>query len=208
MKTIIWLVRHGETDYTASGRMQGHTDVPLNAAGRRQAQLLAASLAEAGLTAIHCSDLRRARETAEIIGRGAGPKPKARPELRERGYGSWEGLTVEAAKAERPDLVAQWFDDFDRFCPPQGEDTLALRRRVLTAFQDIVAESDGRRIAIVGHAGPLKEILCHALGVPAVGRRRIQLAPASVTVLTIDGGTAHLELLNDTCHLRASREAD
>jgi len=201
MKAKVWLIRHAETDWTASGRMQGQTDVSLSANGCRQARLLAGHLRWAGLRAIYCSDLQRAQQTAAIIGQELGLAPRPRSDLRERSYGAWEGLTVEEAKAQRPDVVAQWSDDFDNFRPPEGEGTLALRGRVLRAFKDILADNEGGRIALVGHTGPLKEILCEALGIPAAGRGRIQLAPTSATVLRFDGERAYLELLNDTCHL-------
>jgi 2,3-bisphosphoglycerate-dependent phosphoglycerate mutase len=68
--TTLLLVRHGETDWNASGRLQGHTDQVLNDLGRRQAVELADRLANDGVAALYASDLARARETAEILGRG------------------------------------------------------------------------------------------------------------------------------------------
>lgn len=202
MRTKIWLVRHGETDWNVAGRIQGQTDTPLSATGRRQARLLAEHLRGAGLTAIYSSDLQRASDTAGVVAQAVGLEPVARPDLRERAYGRWEGLTLEEAKAQWPDLVATWFEDFDSFCPPQGEGTLALRSRVLRAFRGIVAGDQGGSIAFVGHRGPLKEILCHALGIPPMARTRIRLTSTSVTVLSIESEVTSLELFNDTCHLR------
>src|SRR3954452_24611267 len=91
--TTLLLVRHGETDWNAEGRLQGHTDRPLNEYGRRQAKELAARLAGGHVDAIYASDLSRARETAEIVGERLGLTVVIDPDLRETNWGTWEGLT-------------------------------------------------------------------------------------------------------------------
>src|SRR4029078_6301282 len=92
MATLL-LVRHGETDWNAPGRLQGHTDRPLNDYGRRQARELADRLGDDGIAAIYASDLSRAKETAEIVGARLGLPVVIDADLRERNWGSWEGLT-------------------------------------------------------------------------------------------------------------------
>ena len=91
--TTLLLVRHGETDWNAEGKLQGHTDRPLNDYGRRQAQILADRLAKEKIDAVYASDLCRARETAEILGERLGLAVGVDPDLREKNWGSWEGLT-------------------------------------------------------------------------------------------------------------------
>src|SRR6476661_9887592 len=99
--TTLLLVRHGETDWNADGRLQGHTDRPLSDFGRRQARQLAEELAEEKLDAIYASDLSRARETAEIVGVRLGLGVVIDPGLREKDWGTWEGLTgVERDRVE------------------------------------------------------------------------------------------------------------
>src|SRR2546421_2092518 len=90
--TTLLLVRHGETDWNADGRLQGHTDRPLSDFGRRQARQLAEELANESLEAIYASDLARARETAEIVGKRLGLPVVLEPELREKDWGTGEGL--------------------------------------------------------------------------------------------------------------------
>ena len=92
MATLL-LVRHGETDWNADGRLQGHTDRPLSDFGRRQARQLAEELADESLEAIYASDLARARETAEIVGGRLELPVVLEPDLREKDWGTWEGLT-------------------------------------------------------------------------------------------------------------------
>jgi broad specificity phosphatase PhoE len=89
--TTLLLVRHGETDWNAEGRLQGHTDMPLNDLGRRQARALADELAGDGIEAVYSSDLARASETAEIVAERLGLPVGLDPDLREKDWGTWEG---------------------------------------------------------------------------------------------------------------------
>jgi alpha-ribazole phosphatase len=93
--TTILLARHGETDWNRDGRFQGHADPPLNAAGRRQAEGLAQTVASEPPDAVYASDLRRAFETAEIVGARLGLPVGREIALREIDVGSWHGLTRE-----------------------------------------------------------------------------------------------------------------
>ena len=89
--TTLLLVRHGETDWNADGRLQGHTDRPLSDFGRRQARQLADELEGEQFDAIYASDLARARETAEIVGARLGLPVVLDPDLREKDWGTGRG---------------------------------------------------------------------------------------------------------------------
>ena len=147
MATLL-LVRHGETDWNAEGRLQGHTDRPLNDTGRRQARALADRLAGDGVAAVYASDLSRARETAEIVAERLGLPVGVDPDLRERDWGNWEGLTG----AER-DLVEQ-----------VGEAQDAHGERVLRAIHRIAERHPGERIVVVTHGGSLRRIQLAVVG--------------------------------------------
>jgi broad specificity phosphatase PhoE len=147
--TRILLVRHGETDWNAVGRLQGHTDRPLNEYGRRQARELADRLAGDGIQAVYASDLSRARETAEILGARLGLDVVVDPDLREKDWGSWEGLTSD----ERASV------EFE------GESTEAHRERVLRAVRRIVEAHPGERVVVVTHGGSLRRIQAAVSGV-------------------------------------------
>ena len=94
------LVRHGETEWNAQRRYQGHSDVPLSALGRRQAARAAERLAALKIDAVYTSDLGRALETAEIIAEQRGLEVCAEPRLRELNFGVFEGLTFDEAQAQ------------------------------------------------------------------------------------------------------------
>jgi 2,3-bisphosphoglycerate-dependent phosphoglycerate mutase len=140
--TTLLLVRHGETDWNAEGRLQGHTDRPLNEHGRRQARELAARLAGEQVDAIYASDLVRARETAEILGAQLGLPVAVDPDLREKNWGNWEGLTGD----ERAGVVFE------------GESTELHRDRVMAAVHRIVERHRGERVVVVTHGGSLRRI--------------------------------------------------
>jgi len=147
--TTLLLVRHGETDWNAEGRLQGHTDRPLSDFGRRQAHELAEELDDEELEAIYSSDLARARETAEIVGRKLGLPNVPEPDLREKDWGTWEGLT--AAERDRVEFV--------------GESTEAHRDRILDALRRISERHPGDgRVLVVTHGGSMRRVQTAAMG--------------------------------------------
>lgn len=148
MTTLVF-IRHGETDWNAAGRLQGHTDRPLNEYGRRQAREVAERLANDGVGVVYASDLARARETAEIIAARLGLEVVLDPDLREKNWGNWEGLTAD----ER--LHVEF----------EGESTEEHRERMLRAVERIVAAHPEERVVVVTHGGSLRRIQAAVSGV-------------------------------------------
>jgi broad specificity phosphatase PhoE len=147
--TTLFLVRHGETDWNAEGRLQGHTDRPLSDYGRRQARRLAEELEGEELEAIYSSDLARARETAEIVGERLGLPVALEPELREKDWGTWEGLN--AVERDRVEFV--------------GESTEAHQERMLRALRRIADRHPGDgRVLVVTHGGSMRRVQTAAMG--------------------------------------------
>jgi broad specificity phosphatase PhoE len=147
--TTLLLVRHGETDWNADGRLQGHTDRPLSEFGRRQARQLAGELEAEELEAIYSSDLARARETAEIVGERLRLQVELDPDLREKDWGTWEGLN--AVERDRVDFV--------------GESTEAHQARTLRALQRISKRHGGdAHVLVVTHGGSIRRAQTAALG--------------------------------------------
>jgi broad specificity phosphatase PhoE len=147
--TKLLLVRHGETDWNAEGRLQGQTDRPLSDFGRTQAHKLAGELAEEELEAIYSSDLARARETAEIVAERVGLPVLLDPDLREKDWGTWEGLT--AVERDRVEFV--------------GESTEEHKERILRALRRISeGHPDGGSVLVVTHGGSMRRVQTAALG--------------------------------------------
>jgi broad specificity phosphatase PhoE len=147
--TTLLLVRHGETDWNAEGRLQGHTDRPLSDYGRRQAQRLAEELDSEELAAIYSSDLARAHETAAIVGERLDLPVELDPDLREKDWGTWEGLT--AVERDRVEFV--------------GESTEAHQDRILRALHRISERHPGdARVLVVTHGGSMRRVQTAAMG--------------------------------------------
>jgi broad specificity phosphatase PhoE len=147
--TTLLLVRHGETDWNADGRLQGHTDRPLSDFGRRQARQLAEELADEEVGAIYASDLARARETAEIVGKRLGLPVVLDAGLREKDWGNWEGLT--AVERDRVEFV--------------GESTGAHQERILRTLRRISERHSGDgSVLVVTHGGSMRRVQAAALG--------------------------------------------
>jgi 2,3-bisphosphoglycerate-dependent phosphoglycerate mutase len=150
MVTSLHVVRHGETDWNRERRVQGHTDIPLNDEGRRQAQALAAELSTVHFDAAYSSDLARASETAAIVV-GARPLVVTQdPELREKHFGTWEGLTDDAIHEQFPQAAnGPWGD---------GETTEAMDDRIVAALARIAGSHPGGSVLVVTHGGPLRAL--------------------------------------------------
>jgi broad specificity phosphatase PhoE len=202
--TRVLLVRHGETDWNAQGRWQGHEDVPLNGLGTEQARLLAGRLAAERLrpAALVASDLRRAFETARLLGEALGLAPEAEPALRELDVGRWRGLTLAEVSRLDPQLLS-CIEAGEDLARGGGESMADLRRRVGPAFDRLVARQPGGLLLLVSHGGPTRALLQHALPAGHELQRRLPpIGNASLTLLEARPGGWELLLLDDRTHLR------
>jgi len=148
--TTFLLARHGETEWNREERYQGHADPPLNETGWAQAEELADRLADERIDAIYSSDLRRAAETAEIVGARLGLPVEHEPGLREIEVGSWQGLT----KAQIDDR------------PWDGETYEHHAARVTQALREIAARHPDGRVLVLSHGGSLRRVQQAVLGEP------------------------------------------
>jgi broad specificity phosphatase PhoE len=148
--TTLLLARHGETDWNREGRWQGWADPPLNDVGRDQARQLAEQLTSTPFDAVYSSDLRRARETAELVAAPHGVAVVVDRDLREIDIGSWSGLT-------RPEIERRFPDGIR----PDGETREQHAARVLAAVERIARTNQGRRVLIVTHGGTLRTLHGH-----------------------------------------------
>ena len=160
---ILFLFRHGETDWNREGRLQGHTDTPLNATGLAQAEALAETLRPHRLDAVVSSDLLRAWTTARIIAEALGLPLLTDPGLRETDVGAAEGMLWADAKARFGEgLTQRWYSDGD-VAFPGGETGVATRTRGLAALRRLAAEYPYQRIGVSTHGAMLRQLMKHAL---------------------------------------------
>ena len=151
--TRIIAIRHGETTWNVDTRIQGSLDIPLNDTGRLQAARMAQALQHEPIAAVYASDLVRAWETAQYLGRMHGLAVNAETGLRERGFGDFEGKTFAEIETLLPDQSQRWRKRDPEFAPAGGESLLELNRRVVEAAERLAARHPGELIALVGHGG-------------------------------------------------------
>lgn len=200
-RTVLLLVRHGETDANVAGTWQGATDNPLNPHGRAQAEALARHVAVhyPNISAVYTSPLRRARETAQIVAHYLGQIPiREDPGLAEYNLGAWEGLTYEELRYEKRLWDRMRTDP--HWAPPGGESAYQFATRVLDAFRRIARRHPGETILVVSHGGAIATAL--ALLVDNDGRlwSHYQMANCALSELVFDP-TPRLIRFNDTHHL-------
>lgn len=168
--TTVYLARHGESDWNAERRWQGHADRPLTERGREQAEALAERLAGVQLDAVYASDLRRAWETADPVARSHGLDVVRVPDLREVHVGSWSGLTRDECEARFPEAFARWRDGGQGW--DDGETYDEMAERVVSALHRLAEKHPGGSILVVSHGGPIRAVHAHALGVDVATHRR------------------------------------
>ena len=163
MESLLFLFRHGETDWNRDGRLQGHTDTPLNETGLAQAQALVERLRPHRLDAVISSDLARAWTTGQIVAEGLGIPLICDPGLREAQIGEAEGLFWPEVKRRFGEVLTErWFTDDDAAFPG-GETGLETRSRGLAALRRFVAEQPYRRIGVSTHGAMVRQLMKHAL---------------------------------------------
>lgn len=180
--TELYLFRHGETEWNRALRFQGQVDVPLNEVGHAQAQRLAKRLESAGLDALVCSDLQRARQTAQPLADALGLSCTPMPGLREQNFGQVDGMKVEDIQTQFPAEWAQWILFDADYALPGAESAVQFHKRVMTALGTLVTQegSTDRRLAVVTHGGVLDMIYRTAKGLSLSGPRECQIPNAAI----------------------------
>jgi probable phosphoglycerate mutase len=152
---VIYLARHGETDDNARGVVQGSIDTPLNERGREQARMLADRVAGLGIAAVWTSQLTRAAETAQIVGRAIGVEPRVDERLAESRRGSWEGRALAEIETNEPGTWAAWKRAGAPFRFPGGGESLGEhQQRVLSALEEV--RSGPLPALVISHGGSIR----------------------------------------------------
>ena len=202
--TRIIAIRHGETDWNAASRIQGHTDIPLNARGLEQARLAARALADEPIAAVYASDLQRAWQTAEAIAAPHGLSVIRDPGLRERCFGDFEGHSFAALEPLHPELCARWRHRDPSFAAPGGESLRDFAARAQTALMTLAARHPAQLIVVAVHGGVLDAFYRAATGQELQAPRSFELRNAALNRLLYAQGQLTLVGWGDTAHLDRS----
>jgi len=234
MVTTLYLIRHGETEGSETKRYKGSIDVPLSENGQRQMEQVAKRLNRSynsyktynGLNAVYTSPLSRALKSAEIIAEPHCLKPIVISDLRERNFGIWEGMSFTEIKEKYPQEFEAWAGNPLRYSPVDGESTVEVRERVISALNKIIDNHKGTvpitppclpldkgrlsgvsevvesglspalNIAITAHGGVNRIILCHVMGIPLENIFRNEQDFAAVNIIEFWEKYPVVKLLN------------
>jgi broad specificity phosphatase PhoE len=200
LNTTIILIRHGETDWNVSGRWQGQKNLPLNDRGFAQARRLAERLRSWPIAAIYSSDLKRALQTAAVLGEALGIKPNIDAAWRERHGGAYEGRASKELRGSDARHLAN-FRESD-WAPPGGESNIEVANRVSAAFDEIVNLHSGKMVAVVSHGGAMHTLLSGILGLQPGERARLSVSlNTGFSIVEIGDRGPYLTRLNDCHHL-------
>jgi probable phosphoglycerate mutase len=191
---LVILVRHGQTDENVSGRISGQGPVPLNARGQEQARLVAEALAPLGVHYIFSSPLVRARQTAEFLAERLQKSIEEIPDLREVGYGDWEGKTFNEMRTHP--VAHQVFHDPINATFPNGESLLEVQQRGIRAVEWVRNTYPQAIVTMVSHGDVIRTALAHYLGMPFNEYRRLDLDNGAISVLELLDGWIRLKALN------------
>jgi len=192
----LYLIRHGEIEPAAIGKLIGHTDVALSERGIEQARRLAEELSYVRLDAIYSSDLRRAYHTAEIIAEHNQVRAQPSAAWREINMGMWEGRSLSALNDEEPEQVASLFNDPALFEYPGGESFADFTTRIQRAMDQLLLTHPSGEIALVAHGGVCRAIMGCVLGIPMRNWLRLAQDYGCLNVIIWYEFQPVLELLN------------
>lgn len=203
--TEILIIRHGQTEWNAGKRLQGHSDIPLNKQGMEQALALAQTLRDERLDAIFSSDLQRALQTAREIAKWHNLPVQIDPLFRERSYGAFEGLSREEIKNRYPESHRAWYAADPDHVFPSGERTAesirAFHHRAIDAIHRIAQQHLGKRIVLIAHFGIIESAYRVAHAMPLEVRTRVPVLNTSINRFLISENRIELLTWGEDSHM-------
>lgn len=202
-KTLITVVRHGETEWNVAMRLQGIKNSNLTAKGIKQVELAAEALSKKEFDVVISSDLGRALNTAEIITSKNNLKIIKDKSLRERNFGIMEGLTREEILEKHPDVYSAYLKRKDTYKIVNGESLIEFNSRVLDGLAKIVNLYEGKRILIISHGGVLDCIIRMVFSYSLSDFRNFSTYNTAINIFSILNKKWTLEEWGNVSHLNA-----
>ena len=199
--TRFLLVRHGQSEWNATGRIQGQIDIALDEIGQQQAQRVAARLKREKIDAIYSSPLLRAKATAEAIAAQVNQPIQLDARLMEYDFGVMSGLTWNELTAHHPELASRWLEDPWAVAVEGSEGRPNFAQRVTAALQEIDSKHPDQQVLIVAHGGTFGVYLSVLLGLDLTRRHPFHFGNTSISLVEQRAEVFHIHYLNDTCHL-------
>lgn len=203
MPLKLFLLRHGQTALSRENAFCGSgTDASLTDEGRLMGKAFADHYATKPWTALYCSPLIRTRDTAAPLVSASGLALEIQDDLKEIGYGKWEGQTIESVKQAFPDEYARWQLDPARFAPTGGETAVHVAERGMKFITQIQEKHSDGDVLAVSHKATIRLIVCRLLGIDVAKYRFLLDCPvSSLTILEFGSNGPMLKVLADRSHL-------
>lgn len=200
--SLVYLLRHGETQWNREEIFRGRADIPLNEAGRKQAAAAATYFAGKGIREIYSSPLKRAFETAQIVARALGVRDARKCEaLTDISFGAAEGMAVAEVKSKYPETFRVWRETPELAKFPGGEYLHQVEDRAWSFIKELAADESSCPAIVVTHRVVTKLLICRALGLGPGGFWRVRQDTTAINLLRWKGDDWEVMLVNDTCHL-------
>lgn len=198
----IFLVRHGESKWNVLKKIQGQQDVPLTDRGKSQAYQIGDRLLSEKIDSIYSSDLKRAYDTATIIGKKLQIDVNPMTELREINFGQWEGASYDKIYSTNHKEIILWRKAPEKLNIDGIESLKKLQLRAMSAVKKIINSETGNNILIVSHSATLKTIILGLLNIDLANFKNLTLDNVSLTIVEFRNYNRVLKVLNDTNHIR------
>lgn len=201
MINTIYIVRHGQTEWNLLGKTQGHGNSDLTAKGIEQAELLANSMIKYPIDYIYSSDLGRAYQTAEIIGKKLNIEVEKTEALREMNFGTWEGRIIKDIMEEDPELYRMWRNEPHLARIPNGETLAQIKERTDAFIKEINEKYDGKHIVLVTHSLCARIMLLSFLDSDVKNIYRLNQGNTALNIIELRDYGPVVMKMNDTTHI-------
>lgn len=200
-----YLVRHGQTVWNTLGQTQGHGNSPLTELGIQQAKDLAEALKEYPIDIIYCSDLGRAVETAEIIGKKLNIEIHPTESLREMGFGVWEGMPLREIEKIYPESFKMWRNEPEKVQIEGGETLDMIKQRQDKLIEELNEKYKNKHILLVSHSVTVRVMLLSFLESHVRNIYRIKQDNTALNIVEYRNYGPVIMKMNDTRHLKKDK---
>ncbi len=208
MSSLLFLIRHGETAWNSEGIFRGQSDVPLNDNGLKQAKATADYLKSVDFTAVYCSPLSRARQTADAICLDRIIKPSPVNDFTDISFGPWEGKSFTELESRYPEAIKIWRENPEKHKLPGAETLSEAMGRSFGQMKQLAQKNQGNSIAIVSHRVILKLLILAALGLDSKGFWKVKQDTCCINMLEFEDKEGFVVVkINETCHLESLMES-
>lgn len=197
----IYFIRHGESLWNKSSKVQGALDIPLSDRGKREASLIGQRMLEEKIDVVYASDLSRAIDTAKEISSLKGLDVNILEDIREMSFGDWEGKSMDVIKLNRKEELERWIFTPEKQKFKGGESLEDVQVRTRRALDKIISRGD-KNIAIVSHSVAIKVMILDLLGIPLEFYKNMSLGNVSLSLVEIRDFNNVLVKYNDRNHLK------